>query len=109
MPVHAETTVSMEERAEDRKEIYLNDLHSGLNRTRVRDLARPSSLRGLIDRAMGLGGSYYLTDHRFARRDQVEACHPQIREFLRAKRRLDPDLRSSAVVSSKSSARYSLM
>jgi hypothetical protein len=93
MPAHSETTVSMEERSGGRKEIYVNDLHSGLNRTRMRDLARPSSLRGLIDRAMGLGGSYYLTDHRFARRDQVEACHPQIGEFLRAKRRLDPELR----------------
>lgn len=36
------------------------------------------------------GGSYYLTYHRFARRDQVIACHPAIRTFLAAKRRFDP-------------------
>ena len=51
------------------------------------------TFRGLIDRALELGGSYYLTYHRFARRDQVEAAHPRIREFLAAKRTYDPGLR----------------
>lgn len=44
----------------------------------------------LIDRAAEFGGSYYLTYHRWARRDQVERCHPRMREFLAAKRRYDP-------------------
>jgi FAD/FMN-containing dehydrogenase len=44
----------------------------------------------LIDHAIGYGGSYYLTYHRFARRDQLLACHPGLRAFLIAKRRLDP-------------------
>ena len=45
----------------------------------------------LIDHAIAHGGSYYLTYHRFARRDQVIACHPGIAGFLAAKRRLDPE------------------
>lgn len=44
----------------------------------------------LIDHAIGHGGSYYLTYHRFARRDQLLACHPGLRAFLTAKRRMDP-------------------
>ena len=35
--------------------------------------------------------SYYLTYHRWARRDQVEWCCPQFAEFLRRKRAHDPD------------------
>jgi FAD/FMN-containing dehydrogenase len=44
----------------------------------------------LIDYALMHGGSYYLTYHRFARSDQLLACHPGIGDFLAAKRRLDP-------------------
>lgn len=29
--------------------------------------------------------------HRFARREQVEACYPQFRQFLALKRQYDPD------------------
>lgn len=47
--------------------------------------------RRLIDRAMEHGGSYYLTYHRWAARSQVETCYPQMTEFLRLKRRHDPD------------------
>jgi FAD/FMN-containing dehydrogenase len=46
--------------------------------------------RRLIDRAIEHGGSYFLTYHRWASRAQVEACHPRMAEFLRAKRRHDP-------------------
>lgn len=48
------------------------------------------TFRRLIDVAIDHGGSYYLTYHRFATREQLEACHPRFREFLEAKRRLDP-------------------
>ncbi|MGH9197282.1 MAG: hypothetical protein ACRD1T_16275, partial [Acidimicrobiia bacterium] len=41
-------------------------------------------------RAVELGGSYYLTYHRFATRAQVEAAYPQFAEFLRLKRAYDP-------------------
>ena len=49
--------------------------------------------RHLIDLGIRYGGSYFLTYHRFATRQQVEACYPQFPEFLRAKRRRDPDER----------------
>ncbi len=47
----------------------------------------------LIDTAAEFGGSYYLTYHRWARRDQVERCHPRMREFLACKKVFDPDER----------------
>lgn len=46
--------------------------------------------RRLIARAIELGGSYYLTYHRWATREQVETCYPQLPEFLRLKRHYDP-------------------
>jgi FAD/FMN-containing dehydrogenase len=46
--------------------------------------------RRLIDRAIEFRGSYFLTYHRWASRQQVEACHPRMAEFLRLKRRYDP-------------------
>ena len=51
------------------------------------------AFRRLIDMAIDRGGSYYLTYHRFARRDQVESCYPQFAQFLAMKRRYDPDER----------------
>jgi FAD/FMN-containing dehydrogenase len=48
------------------------------------------AFRRLIDMAIARSGSYFLTYHRFARRDQVEACYPQFKEFLKAKKRIDP-------------------
>ncbi|QQP95362.1 FAD-binding protein [Lysobacter enzymogenes] len=52
--------------------------------------AAAQAFRALIDDALGFGGSYYLTYHRWATRAQVEAAHPRLREFLRAKREYDP-------------------
>jgi FAD/FMN-containing dehydrogenase len=49
--------------------------------------------RRLIDRAIQYGGSYFLTYHRWATRKQVEACYPQFAEFLRLKRKYDPEER----------------
>jgi FAD/FMN-containing dehydrogenase len=55
------------------------------------DIARTAdTLRALIDAAIAFGGSYYLTYHRWARRDQVEACYPQMRAFLQLQQRHDP-------------------
>lgn len=48
------------------------------------------TFRALIDDALALGGSYYLTYHRWADAAQLEAAHPTVREFLRTKRELDP-------------------
>ena len=47
----------------------------------------------LIDLGLRHGGSYYLAYHRWATRRQVEAAHPQFAEFLRRKRRHDPEER----------------
>ena len=49
--------------------------------------------RLLIDLALEQGGSYFLTYHRWATRAQVEACYPQMPEFLRRKLEWDPDER----------------
>jgi FAD/FMN-containing dehydrogenase len=49
------------------------------------------AFRALIDLGIAHGGSYYLTYHRWARRDQVERCYPQMRRFLALKQQLDPD------------------
>ena len=51
------------------------------------------AFRRLIDLALRSGGSYYLTYHRWATRRQVEACYPQFVDFLRLKRKYDPDER----------------
>lgn len=47
--------------------------------------------RRLIDMAVRRGGGYYLTHHKFATAEQVKACFPQFREFLRLKKQYDPE------------------
>jgi FAD/FMN-containing dehydrogenase len=51
------------------------------------------AFRDLIDMGIKRGGRYYLTYHRHARRDQVEACYPQLPQFLRLKTKYDPQER----------------
>ena len=51
------------------------------------------AFRRLIDLAVARGGSYYLTYHKWATREQVLACHPRISEFLRRKDAYDPEHR----------------
>jgi FAD/FMN-containing dehydrogenase len=51
------------------------------------------AFRRLIDLAIKRGGSYFLTYHKYATRQQVESCYPQFSEFLRLKRRYDPEER----------------
>jgi FAD/FMN-containing dehydrogenase len=53
--------------------------------------ASARSFRGLIDLAIERGGSYYLTYHRFAKREQVLACYPQFKSFLDLKTKYDPE------------------
>jgi FAD/FMN-containing dehydrogenase len=52
-----------------------------------------AAFRRLNDLAIAQGGSFYLTYGRFATRQQIETCYPQFSEFLRLKRRYDPDER----------------
>jgi FAD/FMN-containing dehydrogenase len=47
----------------------------------------------LIDRALALGGSYYLPYRLHARADQLRAAYPRIEEFVAKKRSYDPQLR----------------
>lgn len=49
------------------------------------------AFRSLIDLGIKHTGSYYLTYHRFATKQQVEACYPQFSEFLQMKLKYDPD------------------
>lgn len=49
-----------------------------------------TDFRRLITRAIEMRGNYYLTYHRWATRQQVETCYPQLPDFLRLKRHYDP-------------------
>jgi FAD/FMN-containing dehydrogenase len=62
---------------------------AGLARARL-------AFRRLIDRAIDFGGSYFLTYHRYADRDQLLRCYPEFPEFLRRKRAWDPEARLSS-------------
>ncbi len=64
------------------------NLHVKHNPEGIEQAAR--SFRSLIDLGIQYGGSYYLTYHRWARREQVEACYPQFKEFLQMKLKYDP-------------------
>jgi len=46
--------------------------------------------RRLIERGRGYGGTYFLTYHRWATREQLLACYPQFPEFLQLKLQYDP-------------------
>jgi FAD/FMN-containing dehydrogenase len=61
-----------------------------LEHTPVGLAAGQAVFRGLIDLAASCQGSYYLTYHRWATRQQVEACHPRFRAFLECKAAHDP-------------------
>ena len=48
------------------------------------------TFRALVDASSRLGGSFFLTYHRYASAAQVEACYPRFREWLTLKKRYDP-------------------
>jgi FAD/FMN-containing dehydrogenase len=74
--------------AKDRYACVIFNLHIDHTPEKIADAER--AFRALIDLGIRFGGSYYLTYHRFATRQQVETCYPQFREFLRLKREHDP-------------------
>lgn len=45
----------------------------------------------IIDRALQYNGSFYLTYHRWAKKNQILAAYPQFINFLKLKRKYDPD------------------
>jgi FAD/FMN-containing dehydrogenase len=48
------------------------------------------AFRGLIDCALGFGGCYYLTYHRWATRSQVLAAYPVLPDVFAMKQQVDP-------------------
>jgi FAD/FMN-containing dehydrogenase len=77
--------------ARDRYACVIFNLH--VEHTPQKIEAAADAFRDLIDLGIAHGGSYYLTYHRWARRDQVERCYPQMKEFLALKRQYDPEER----------------
>lgn len=55
-----------------------------------------NDFRILIDQSLNVGGNYFLTYHRWARKDQVEAAYPQFSHFLQLKKKYDPQERFSS-------------
>ncbi|MBL4770479.1 MAG: FAD-binding oxidoreductase [Planctomycetes bacterium] len=55
--------------------------------------AAKQHFRSIIDAALALDGSYFLTYHRWARKDQVLKAYPEFPEFLRRKLKFDPSER----------------
>lgn len=58
--------------------------------------ASARTFRELIDLANKYGGAYYLTYHRHARKQQIEAIYPQFQQFLKLKKEYDPQERFSS-------------
>lgn len=48
------------------------------------------SFRTLIEIALSMGGSYYLTYHRYATKRQIMEAYPQVEAFIRKKADYDP-------------------
>ncbi len=54
-------------------------------------IARTSQIFcGLISLAIRFGGCYFLTYHRFAGRDQLLTCYPEVSDFIQLKKNYDP-------------------
>ena len=49
-----------------------------------------AEFKQLIARALSFGGSFYLTYHRWAEKDQILSAYPQMPEFLKLKKQFDP-------------------
>ena len=64
------------------------NLHLGHNAVGL-EKGKADFLR-LIDRGIQYGGSYFLTYHRWATREQVLKCYPRFIDFLKLKKKYDP-------------------
>jgi FAD/FMN-containing dehydrogenase len=74
--------------AKDRFACVIFNLHTEHDAASLAKTA--DTFRALIDLAIARNGSYFLTYHRWARREQVDAAYPRFASFLREKKRLDP-------------------
>lgn len=61
-----------------------------INHDQISILSAKHSFRTLIDIAISMGGSFYLTYHRYATRKQLLSAYPQFRTFIARKRHYDP-------------------
>lgn len=84
-------TVTVLPWARERFACVIFNLRVGLAQDKQRRAAEV--FRGLIDIAIGCGGSYFLTYHRWATDEQLRACYPRFDAFLEAKRSFDPEIR----------------
>ena len=75
--------------ARDRWACVIFNIHTVHTAGGLEDAA--AAFSRLIDHAIARGGSYFLTYHRWATAEQLETCHPRIREFFGLKRTYDPD------------------
>jgi FAD/FMN-containing dehydrogenase len=77
--------------AKDRYASIIFNLHTAHTPEALERTAE--NFRRIIARALELRGSYYLTYHHWATRQQTEAAYPQFVEFLKLKRKFDPEQR----------------
>ena len=77
--------------AKDRYACIIFNLHTAHTPEALERTAE--NFRHIIARALELHGSYYLTYHHWATRQQTEAAYPQFVEFLKLKRKYDPEQR----------------
>jgi FAD/FMN-containing dehydrogenase len=66
----------------------LRTAHTDAGRART-----AQAFRALHDAALALGGSFFLTYHRHATREQLLAAHPSLPDFMKAKTQYDPQHR----------------
>jgi FAD/FMN-containing dehydrogenase len=74
--------------ARDRYACVIFNLHVDHRPDEI-EKARNAFVR-LIDHAIAQSGSYYLTYHRWAEPRQLQTCYPELSEWLRYKRTIDP-------------------
>jgi len=65
------------------------DVH--LDHTARGSIRAGDAFRRLIDIALRNGGSFHQAFNRHALRTQIDACYPQFAQFLRLKKKYDPD------------------
>lgn len=74
--------------AKEKYACIIFNLH--INHDQISILRAKNSFRSLIDIALDLGGSYYLTYHRFATKVQLLRAYPQFEKYLAEKKKFDP-------------------
>ena len=71
--------------------VNLHVVHTPKGLARVR-----ADFRRILDRVLEVGGSFYLTYHRWATRAQLDAAYPELPAFLAEQRHRDPAGRFSS-------------